>query len=241
MSVEAGLPEGFFELHRGLPREGPGRPEDVLWAVEATGLSGAVRVLDAGCGPGADLETLAKALPEAEVEGVDMVAGFAEEAQARVARFGGRAYARHGDMAALEGPYDLIWCAGALYFLGVAHGLRLWRDALAPGGWIAFSEPCYPSDDPSGDARAFWRGEAGVSGLDDLRSRVAAAGYVLRGERMIVGAAWQAYYDPLEARADALEAQGRATRAVADARREIALWRAAREEIAYALLLVQPA
>jgi len=241
VSVEAGLPEGFFELHRGLPREGPGRPEDVLWAVEATGLSGAVRVLDAGCGPGADLETLAKALPEAEVEGVDMVAGFAEEAQARVARFGGRAYARHGDMAALEGPYDLIWCAGALYFLGVAHGLRLWRDALAPGGWIAFSEPCYPSDDPSGDARAFWRGEAGVSGLDDLRSRVAAAGYVLRGERMIVGAAWQAYYDPLEARADALEAQGRATRAVADARREIALWRAAREEIAYALLLVQPA
>lgn len=241
MSVEAGLPEGFFELHRGLPREGPGRPEDVLWAVEATGLSGAVRVLDAGCGPGADLETLAEALPEAEVEGVDMVAGFAEEAQARVARFGGRAYARHGDMATLEGPYDLIWCAGALYFLGLEQGLRLWRDALAPGGWIAFSEPCYPSDDPSEDARAFWQGQAEVPTLDDLRSRVAAAGYVLRGERMIAGAAWQAYYNPLEARADALEAQCRAARAVADARREIALWRAAREEIAYALLLAQPA
>ena len=40
---------------------------------------------------------------------------------------------------------------------------------------------------------------------------------------------------------ETLEAQCRATRAVADARREIALWRAAREEIAYALLLVQPA
>lgn len=241
MSVEARLPEGFFELHRGLPREGPGRPEDVLWTLEATGLSGAVRVLDAGCGPGADLETLARALPEAEVEGVDMVAGFAEEARARVAWFGRRASARHGDMAALEGSYDLIWCAGALYFLGLEQGLRLWRDALAPGGWIAFSEPCYLSDDPSEDARAFWQGEAEVPTLDGLRSRVAAAGYVLQGERMIAGAAWQAYYDPLEARADALEAQGRAARAVADARREIALWRAAREEIAYALLLVQPA
>ena len=29
LRIAAGLPEGFFEVHRGLEREGPGAPEDV--------------------------------------------------------------------------------------------------------------------------------------------------------------------------------------------------------------------
>ncbi len=237
------LPKGFFDIHRGLDREGPGLPKDVAWAVALAGLSGQVRVCDAGCGPGADLVTLADTLPEARIDGIDGVEHFVEEAQDRVARFGDRVRVRVGDMAAISGPYDLIWCAGALYFLGVTEGLKTWRKALAPGGAVAFSEPCLDAD-ASDAARAFWQGEGTVGDLASIRARVAAAGYEILGERMITGAAWQAYYAPMEARIAVLKAAGRGqelTEAIAQAEAEIANWRAAPEEIAYVLMLVRPA
>lgn len=48
----------FLQVHKDLPREGPGLPDDVRWAVERIGLSGEVDVFDAACGPGDDTVTL---------------------------------------------------------------------------------------------------------------------------------------------------------------------------------------
>ena len=237
------LPEGFFEVHRGLHREGPGLPEDVIWALETAGLSGALRVCDAGCGPGADTVTLAQALPEARIDAVDGVASFVAEARARVAGFGARVAVFEGDMAGLRGPYDLIWCAGALYFLGIEAGLQGWREALAPGGWVAFSEPCFLSTSPSEAARAFWEGEGAVGDIASIRARVAAAGYEVCGERMITGAGWAAYYAPMRERIGALRAAGRGeelAEVIAQSEAEMARWQAAPDEIAYALMLVRP-
>lgn len=73
----------FFTLHRDLPREGPGEPTDIAWALAEGGIGGAIRVVDAGCGPGADLVLLAEALPDARFEGVEMHAPFVGAAQAR--------------------------------------------------------------------------------------------------------------------------------------------------------------
>ena len=42
-----------------------------------------------------------------------------------------------GDMATAEGPFDFIWCAGALYFLGLSSGLAAFRPRLAETGAIA--------------------------------------------------------------------------------------------------------
>ena len=79
--------EAFFLLHRDLPREGPGAPEDVKWAVDLAGTHGEARVCDAGCGPGADTETLAELLPDAWIDALDLHPGFAEATAARCARF----------------------------------------------------------------------------------------------------------------------------------------------------------
>ena len=61
------LPEGFLELYAGADRQGPGTTSDVVWALNESGLSGRIKVLDAGCGTGADSWTLAQALPEAQI------------------------------------------------------------------------------------------------------------------------------------------------------------------------------
>lgn len=235
--------DAFYQLHEGLPREGPGTAADVDWALDLSGLGGAIAVCDAGCGPGADLETLADRLPEARLTGIDMHEGFAAAAQKRCVRFGTRVAARPGDMAKLEGGYDLIWCAGALYFLGVTEGLRIWRDALAPDGLVAFSEPVLVPGPVPEPARAFWKDYPAITDLSGIKARVSAAGYQTLGHRTIVGEAWEAYYRPMRARIAELRAgsPGPALAEILDLHeREADLWAAAPDHVAYALLLVRP-
>ena len=60
--------------------------------------------------------------------------------------------------------------------------------------------------------------------------------------RLIKGAAWQGYYDQLSARIDTLKpgATGDLARLIDATAREIALWRAAPDDVTYALMLVRP-
>jgi SAM-dependent methyltransferase len=230
----------FFTLHADLPREGPGSPEDVLWALSHVGWP--ERVIDAACGPGADAETLAETLPQAQITAVDAHAPFVTQAAARLARFGGRAKALVGDMAALPGRADLIWSAGAVYIKGLETVLPAWRKVLRSGGKIAFSEGVFLSDEPSPEVRAFW-GDFTPSTVEGLMARVRALGFEVHAARRIQGAAWEAYYAPMEARIAKLRTEGvspEVEAAVAEGEREIALWRAAKDEIAYLLLVIEP-
>ncbi|MEO0381726.1 MAG: class I SAM-dependent methyltransferase, partial [Pseudomonadota bacterium] len=168
--------EAFFTVHRDLPREGPGEPADVHWALDHLGLSGDLDVLDAACGPGADLLALAEALPQARITGMEMTPHFVTEANARVEAHAPRVRAIHVDMSAPDGTYDLIWCAGALYFLGVTEGLRGWRAALKDGGAVVFSEPVLMGA-PSEATLAFWEEYPQITDLDGIIARVRAAKY----------------------------------------------------------------
>ncbi|MEL6807632.1 MAG: class I SAM-dependent methyltransferase [Pseudomonadota bacterium] len=236
--------DAFFRVHRDLHREGPGEPADVLWALDALGLSEPLDVLDAACGPGADMLTLAEALPQARITGMEVTPHFVTEASARVAAFAPRVRAIEGDMSAPEGMYDLIWCAGALYFLGVTEGLQSWRKVLKPGGAVAFSEPVLFSTPPSAGVQAFWEDYPQITDLDGIIARVTAAGYPVQAHRMIVGKPWADYYTPLQDRIQMLRGQNPDAALIAaldENQREIDLWHAAEDQIAYALLIVKPA
>ncbi|QEW19896.1 trans-aconitate 2-methyltransferase [Marinibacterium anthonyi] len=230
----------FHRLYTGLDREGPGAPEDVLWALDRLGISGDARICDAGCGSGADTWTLGDALPRARIEAVEQMDHLAVEAALRCVALT-NVSVRAGDMADLEGPYDLIWSAGALYFLGVSEGLRAWAPALAKGGAVAFSEPVRLAEDAATDR--FWAGYGALSDLDGIRARVEAAGFAVVDHRLIVGAPWTAYYRSLAARiVDLSDDPDPEMQAVLAASwEEIANWRAAPDRIAYALVLARPA
>ena len=233
--------EAFLTVYSDLAREGPGVPADVAWALYVAGTPARARIMDAGAGSGADTVTLAKERPEAQITSVEWIGQFVDAARRRVAPFGERVQVRQGDMAAITGPYDLIWCAGALYFLGVTEGLRAWRGALANGGRIAFSEACLLPN-PSDNARAFWQEYPQVTNAEGIRARVADAGYRVVGERMVIGAPWAAYYDSMSARIEKLRptASGDLLAALDEAQAEIDRWRAAPSEIAYLLMVVAP-
>lgn len=234
------MPEGFFTVHKDLDREGPGLPEDVHWVLDQ--IPAPRRILDAAAGPGADTETFARALPEARIEAVDWQASFMEAARIRTAPFAARVTCTAGDMFAAAGPFDLIWCAGAAYFAGVTESLRRFRPQLASGGHVAFSEPTAPAPDAPQAAHDFWAEYPALTDAGGVKARIAAAGYRCLATRPIVGAAWAAYYDPMQARIDRLrpEADPDLAEALEAAQAEIDGWRAAKAHIAYMLCLVQP-
>ncbi len=235
--------EAFFTVHRDLDREGPGEAADVLWALDVARTPAKARILDAACGPGADTATLAEARPEANILAVEITPHFIEEAQRRTERFGARVDVEERSYMELDGTFDLIWCAGAVYFHGVTPVLEAWRPHIAPGGAVAFSEPSWMLEPPSEAAQAFWAGEYEPKSLGEVEAEIHAAGWGVMGQRWIVDVPWAAYYGPMIARLDRLEEDG-PTAAVAEviqqSRDEIAKWQAAREEIAYSLFVVRP-
>lgn len=236
--------QAFFTVHRDLPREGPGLPEDVHWALEVAGTPENASILDAASGPGADTVTLAEARPDAQIEAVDLQSHFVEEVQQRCAPFGGRVKAREGDYTQLFDNYDLIWCAGAAYFKGFVTVLDVWRDHLKPDGAIAFSEPALVVEPPNDAVADFWDGEGDIRGLSDLEEILAKGGWQIEDQRWIIGAGWEAYYGPKAKRVQMLKASDphpALAKVIEQTEREIALWTENQDQIAYSLFVVRPA
>ncbi|ASP21593.1 methyltransferase type 12 [Antarctobacter heliothermus] len=229
----------FFEVHKDLPREGPGTSGDVIWATDLAGLAEGAVICDAAAGPGADVDALAQAVPGAQVLAFDKQTAFVAQ---MTARFSGapNVAVQQADLAQIadlpQAPFDMIWCAGALYFLGLDQGLQIMRRALKAGGVLAFSEPCYFTETPGPEARAFWDGyptrdRAGIA------AAVTAAGFETLGARDVSDAGWEAYYQPMEARIAMLRAKGDQglTEMLDMCAKEAQDWRAVRSQTGYLL------
>lgn len=235
--------ETFFIVHRGLPREGPGSPEDVDWAMEVGGIAKDAVICDAGSGPGSDVAALLAHVPQGRVVAVDKVEAFV---RATAERFGAepRLRAVVGDLTELatlpEAPFDGIWCAGALYFLGLDTGPSVMAQALKPGGILAFSEPAFLCDNPSEAARALWEGYPAQDAIAIARA-VEAQGYEVLGQRTVGDVGWEAYYQPLEARIASLRtgADPRLTAMLDLCADEAARWRAVKHETGYVLTVAR--
>ena len=124
--------ELFLQVYGTLPRAGPGGDEHTRRALQLVPGDDPQVVLDVGCGPGAHTVCLARALPRAEILAVDLLPEMVQEANRRLGQAGlaQRAQAVMGDMVHLPvqpARQDLIWCEGAIYFMGVAQALRVPR------------------------------------------------------------------------------------------------------------------
>ncbi|TXK41092.1 trans-aconitate 2-methyltransferase [Nonomuraea sp. C10] len=99
------------------------------------------RIADVGCGQGWSTLALARAFPNARVDGVDLDDASVADARANAAEAGldGRIRVLHADVARLPetGPYDLVVILEALHDMAQpVEALRAMRDALAGGGAV---------------------------------------------------------------------------------------------------------
>ncbi len=205
------LPDVFFELHRDLPREGPGADESTLRALAmCTELPDKPDVLDVGCGPGMQTVTLAKATG-GTITAVDMHEPFLGQLRERAEAAGvrERIHVMRGDMADLPfgaDSFDLIWSEGAAYIMGIAEAFRAWRAFLRPGGYIVVSEATWLVPDPPTEVRQFWAAEyPGMRDIEGNLERIRAAGFEIIGHFTLPDESWWTHYQaPLEARIPAL-------------------------------------
>jgi ubiquinone/menaquinone biosynthesis C-methylase UbiE len=198
----------FFDVHSGLPREGPGNRAATARALALAGpLPPKARVLDVACGPGMQTLDLADLLPEATITAVDLHPPFVAEVRRRAAARGmaHRVTAATGEMRALAFPpasFDLVWCEGAAYVMGVAEALRAWRPLIEPGGTLALSEAVWLRPDPPDAVRRCWaEAYPAMADVAACRRTVRACGYRLLGDFVLPEEAWwDDYYRPKERR-----------------------------------------
>lgn len=201
------LPEVFFEIHRGLRRQGPGSPACTRRAFAALGgIAADAAIVDVGCGPGQQTIELAR-LTRRRILAIDLCEPFLRDLE-RAARAEGVAdliETRAGDMTQLDltpASVDLLWSEGAIYIVGFEEGLRLWRPFLKPHGAIAVTEATWLRQDPAEELRAFWADAYPAMGtVEENIARARRAGYEVVDHFTLPDEAWWTdYYTPISAR-----------------------------------------
>lgn len=239
----------FLELTQRLPRQAPGSSEATLRALSLVrGLSPQPRILDVGCGPGAQTIELARATG-GSIVAVDIRQRFLDELTERAVAAGVLEQVRTVnasmfDMDFADASFDLIWSEGAIYIAGFAAGLDAWRPLLKPGGWIAVSELTWLVPDPPAEAVAFWaEGYPGMGTIERNCGIVAQAGYVDADGFVLPVRDWENYYGPAEERVAELRekyAGDRETLATLDqVQREYDLFRAHSDAYGYVFYVMR--
>lgn len=225
----------FMSIHTGNPREAPGSTEATKRAFEACeGLPAEPRILDIGCGPGAQTLELAE-LCGGSIVAIDLHQPYLDrlDAEARGRGVADRITPMRADMSRLDfapGAFDLVWSEGAIYNMGFRAGLESWRALLADGGCLSVSEATWLTEDPPAEARAFWsEGYPAMQGMDDNLRTIRDAGYDLLEHFTLPAECWHDYYAHLESRMAELDREHAAdadwTNVIAAERQEIDLYR----------------
>jgi SAM-dependent methyltransferase len=203
----------FFEAFEALPRQGPGNLACARRALSLCGgLPSSPRVLDLGCGAGAQTLHLASLL-DGPILAIDRHPPLVDRLRAEVEERGlsGRVEARVGDMSALDLPsasFDLVWSEGALYNLGLETALPMCAGLLRPGGYLAFTEPVWQAPDPPPEVRIMFADYPSMGRVEGVLPLIEAAGCSRVGHFDLPDEAWwDDFYDPLERRIDALRAK----------------------------------
>jgi ubiquinone/menaquinone biosynthesis C-methylase UbiE len=197
----------FFDIHKDLPREGPGDSKSTRQALAwLKNLPPNPLILDIGCGPGMQTLDLAR-YTNGKVLAVDTHQPFLEQLQkrAQAAALSARITTANQSMFDLPFPkqsFDLLWSEGTIYIIGFEEGLRTWRSLLKPGGYLAVTEISWLKPNPPEAVHSYWMAEyPGMHNIEENLNSLRAAGYREIGHFTLPPSSWWTdYYNPIEAR-----------------------------------------
>ena len=201
----------FWEIHSGLPREGPGDSESTARAyVAIPNLPSKPKILDIGCGPGMQTLDLAK-LSRGEITAIDFHQPFLDELVRRAKETGLEKHIQAHKLSMFEmdfapEQFDLIWSEGAIYIMGFEQGFKTSHSFLKPGGYMAVTEASWFKPNPPREALDFWKTAYPEMGtIDENIQRLERQRYKLVDHFPLPDSSWwDNYYKPLADRIDML-------------------------------------
>ena len=195
----------FFEIHEGLPREGPGGSQSTRKAFSMLeDLPPKPRILDIGCGPGMQTLDLIN-LTNGTLVAIDNHQPYLDVLQEKVIREGlsDRVHIQNRDMFDLgfaKNTFDVIWAEGSIYIIGLEKGLRTWKPFLKNGGYFAFTEVSWLKTEPPDELQNFW--ESAYPAMQTIEGNfeiIKKTGNQLVGNFTLPESDWwENYYIPLE-------------------------------------------
>jgi SAM-dependent methyltransferase len=242
----------YHVFHPSLPRLGPGDSRFTRKAIETLRpLLGSkpLNILDLGCGNGTQTLCLADSLP-GRITAMDTHQPFLDELnrRAKPAGLSEKIETRCLDMGSSDlpsGAFDLVWCEGALYNLGLEAGLRQGLRLLRQGGCMAFTELCWLSDKRSAACQDFFnRDQLNVIDVAANLAVIREVGFKEIGHFALPAESWWTdYYRPLQRRLVELKDEAARDENLAEIIRgleaEIDLFLTHHEEYGYVFYLLQ--
>ncbi|CAN5391562.1 class I SAM-dependent methyltransferase [soil metagenome] len=240
----------FWEIHSGLPRQGPGDNQSTRKAFAALPkLPDEPFILDVACGPGMQTIELAN-LCKADIVAVDLRQEFLDELdrRAEVAKVSDRVTTVNASMLELpfdEDSFDLIWSEGAIYIIGFEDGLTAWKPLLKKGGCVAVTNVSYLKDDVPDQVRNFWHAAyPEITTIDNFLKTVERCGYQLLDHFTLPSSAWMDdYYTPMEKQLQSLRAKysgnSDAIKAIDQGQHEIDMYRKYSDCYGYVFYVMQ--
>ncbi len=207
MTHEIAELELLIDLHKHTVRQGPGSDEDTLNALDLINLpkDQPLTIADLGCGTGGPTMTLAQHT-HGHITAVDLSVEFLEvlDSRARASGLENSIRTLHcamDDLPFEQDTLDIIWSEGAIYNIGFEYGIKLWKDYLKPGGYLALSEVTWISQSRPKPLQEFWAKAYPDIDLASNKIRVLEDnGYTLAGYFILPQSSWtDHYYKPLEA------------------------------------------
>jgi ubiquinone/menaquinone biosynthesis C-methylase UbiE len=206
--------ELFFEIHKDLPREGPGDSESTRRAFrKLAALPDEPAILDVGCGPGAQTMDLA-AISDGSIYAVDTHQPFLDNLQQKAIDQGQAHRIKilnqsMKDLKFLPASFDLIWSEGAIYIMGFEAGLRAWKSLLKPNGFIVVTELSWQKADAPQEIQTYWNKEyPAMKTLEANLNIIHDCGFYLIDYFVLPESSWtEEYYQPMQVRVSMLREQ----------------------------------
>jgi len=197
----------FFELHSGLPREGPGDNASTMRAFSyLNALPPNPIIVDIGCGPGMQTIQLAS-LTDGKIIALDIHQPFLDELSKKAEENGVEEkieVQNHSmfDLTFDEGSIDVLWAESSIFIYGFEQALQDWKQFLKNRGYFVVSELAWVKSDPPEECRRFWNEEyPSMTSIENNIEMIRQIGYKFIHSFEIPKESWMKYYyTPLEKR-----------------------------------------
>jgi ubiquinone/menaquinone biosynthesis C-methylase UbiE len=203
--------ELIIDLHKNSERQGPGSEQETLKALEFISLPNEkeLRVADIGCGSGGQTITLAQKI-NGHITAIDFLPEFLDELNEKSKKTGltekiATIEKSMDDLPFRRQEFDIIWAEGAIYNIGFENGIKIWKDFIKPGGFLAVSELTWITNSRPKEIEDFWTRE--YPEIDTASKKINILeenGFTLVGYFNLKQESWiDEYYKPMEARFEA--------------------------------------